>query len=164
MSRLQQDLIQKAYGIIGDATPLATDCGALCGAACCEGDGGMLLFPGEADILSGLSGFRLFRVPFGGRRVWWLSCEGQCDRTQRPLACRMYPLAPRIGPNGAVSAWRDLRAIAMCPLAREGRLAPGFMEAVNAAYELLADDPAILSFMEAISDEVATLDRLIRLL
>ena len=41
----------RAYAILGDLTPMMTDCGMLCGAACCQADedgqGGVHLFPGE---------------------------------------------------------------------------------------------------------------------
>lgn len=163
LSRFQQELLKEAFEIIGGATPLATDCGALCDAVCCKGEGGMLLFPGEADMLSGLPGFRLYRVPYGLRRVWWLSCAGYCDREIRPLACRMYPLAPRVDAEGQVSAWRDLRAIGTCPIVRAEPFDPRFEDAVEKAFRLLARDPAMLSFMRTVSDEIEALDRLIRL-
>ena len=41
-----------------DLTPLLTDCGALCGAACChsdaDGQGGVYLFPGEETLYAGV--------------------------------------------------------------------------------------------------------------
>ena len=53
-------LILEACEIIGALTPLAGDCGALCGAACCQpdedGQGGMFLFPGERALLAGKAG------------------------------------------------------------------------------------------------------------
>ena len=41
--------VSRARRLLADLTPLQTDCGALCGGACCKGDEGtgMLLFPGE---------------------------------------------------------------------------------------------------------------------
>ena len=45
------DAILRARALIGPLTPMITDCGALCGAACCQpdedGQGGVYLFPGE---------------------------------------------------------------------------------------------------------------------
>ena len=72
-----------------DLTPLAFDCGRLCGSHCCQGgaDAGMRLFPGEtAD-----SGFTVRDTADGGRL---LLCGGHCDRRVRPLACRIFPLFP----------------------------------------------------------------------
>ena len=43
--------LRDCYEILGDLTPLKSNCGKLCGAACCEsdetGENGMLLFPYE---------------------------------------------------------------------------------------------------------------------
>ena len=40
VSTLKQynDLYKKAYEILGDLTPLESDCGELCSAACCKGN------------------------------------------------------------------------------------------------------------------------------
>ena len=42
-----QVFYEKINNIIGDSTPFEKDCGMLCGAACCMGEGGMYLFPHE---------------------------------------------------------------------------------------------------------------------
>ena len=57
---------------------------------------GMVLFPGEVGLVSGGAGFRLFRILYMGAPAWFLVCEGVCDRRKRPLACRIFPLAPHI--------------------------------------------------------------------
>ena len=53
---MHTDVIAHAYTLIGEKTPLMTDCGALCGAACCQpdedGQGGVYLFPGEEALLA----------------------------------------------------------------------------------------------------------------
>ena len=53
MTRKQKRIYQKAFHLLQNATPLRTDCGVLCGKACCKGDdmAGMLLFPGEPPAL-----------------------------------------------------------------------------------------------------------------
>ena len=52
---MQLDTILRAYAAIGERTPLCSDCGALCGAACCESDGdgqgGVDLLPGEESLI-----------------------------------------------------------------------------------------------------------------
>ena len=52
---MNSEILDRAYAAIGDLTPMLTDCGALCGAACCQtdedGQGGVHLFPGEAARL-----------------------------------------------------------------------------------------------------------------
>ena len=48
---MNTDTVLQARALVGGLTPLKSDCGALCGAACCQADedgqGGMYLFPGE---------------------------------------------------------------------------------------------------------------------
>ena len=89
--RFENDSLNKLYELLADATPLRSDCGALCGAACCRGDekDGMLLFPGERDYYIGREGFRIRRS--GEYDAEYLVCEGSCDRNDRPLSCRIYP-------------------------------------------------------------------------
>ena len=47
---MDRDILERAWAAIGALTPMRTDCGALCGAACCgtdpDGQGGVHLFPG----------------------------------------------------------------------------------------------------------------------
>jgi hypothetical protein len=94
------ELYSKAYRILDQATPLATDCGLLCNKACCDGgedDLGMYLFPGEELILSDLSYFRILPTDIqleNGSHILLANCDGKCDRRFRPLACRIFPLTP----------------------------------------------------------------------
>ena len=85
------ELIKKAYEIIGNKTPLKSDCGRLCGAACCKGDDetGMLLFPGEEDLCT-CDEFKIIQTDYS---LPLLVCDGTCNRDRRPLACRIFPLA-----------------------------------------------------------------------
>ena len=113
-------LILEAYEIIGSLTPLAGDCGALCGAACCQpdedGQGGMFLFPGEKSLLAGESWCRV-APSVGPGDV--LTCLAPCPREKRPLACRIFPLTPVwTGENWTVRM--DARARPMCPLCSSG--------------------------------------------
>ena len=45
------DVLDRARELLENVTPMKTDCGKICGAACCQPDeedlNGMLLFPGE---------------------------------------------------------------------------------------------------------------------
>lgn len=148
-------LVMIAYGMIGEATPLRRNCGELCGAACCQGqDAGMLLFPGEADLLSDIPDFRMYRIRYGGRRTWLLVCGDTCERARRPLACRIFPLAPYVGQDGAVTAVMDPRAQDMCPLYDGEPLDGEFVAAVEKAFVMLAKDPDMLEFLQRISREL----------
>ena len=46
-----EKLIIEAIDIIGGAAPLNFDCGTLCDRACCVGEGYMMVFPGEMNLL-----------------------------------------------------------------------------------------------------------------
>ena len=138
-----------------NVTPLKKDCGRVCGARCCrplEGEEtGMLLFPGEEDAYAGLEGWTVRPVARGSLVV----CPGTCDRDRRPLSCRLFPLLPLIGDDGNIRVVTDLRAKAVCPLARQGKSAldPAFIDAVREAGELLArsDDQAV--FLDMLAEE-----------
>ncbi|MCL2121796.1 MAG: hypothetical protein FWH28_06045 [Clostridiales bacterium] len=106
---------QMAYARFRRLTPLSIDCGLLCGKRCCQGgdNEGMILFPEEETppamhILTGndINGYPL-RVAV---------CPGRCRRRTRPLACRLFPLAPYLDSEGKLSAIPDPRAKFMCPL------------------------------------------------
>ena len=112
--------MQKAYDLIGDKTPLKTDCGALCSARCCgtddDGQGGVWLYPGEAENLSGEDWCALTEREEGTL----VSCSAMCDREKRPFGCRIFPLAPVEREDGSWTVRMDARAKAICPVAERG--------------------------------------------
>lgn len=153
--------IRTARSLIGEATPLRFDCGLVCGRACCrEGEQGegMLLFPGEERLYGALpEGFALSRsrqVP----NTLLLSCSGRCNRADRPLACRFFPLVPlavRDG-DGAVRLRLSLdrRAWPVCPLMDSGLsgFAPQFTQACRAAARALFMSEQQRLFLLRLSD------------
>lgn len=148
------DVLKKARERLAEITPLKTDCGRVCGARCCrsmEGEEtGMLLFPGEETEYRGKPGWKLKETPAGMLAV----CPGHCERSERPLACRIFPLLPVIR-EGAVKAAADQRAKAVCPLLRQGirGMNPAFTDAVREAGKLLAGEPAQRAFLERLTEE-----------
>lgn len=142
--------ILRAYALIGDRTPMLTDCGLLCGAACCQADadgqGGVYLFPGEEALLEDCAWGHIEDAPFAPMLV----CDGPCDRERRPLGCRVFPLTPVRGKNGRWTVRMDARARAMCPLAASGigGLDPQFVRAVRDALRVVAEDPEGDAFLE----------------
>lgn len=147
------EAIKEARSLLESVTPLKTDCGRVCGGACCQcdedGQGGMLLFPGEemfyVDPLP--AGFALSESRELGIKCLLLTCEGHCDRKNRPLSCRLFPLLPT--ENGAVL---DRRGWAVCPLMEYGKqgLNPAFVRAVQAAGRVLYTCPEHRAFLNAI--------------
>ena len=148
------DALFSAREKLNHVTPLKRDCGRVCGARCCrscEGEEtGMLLFPGEEALYRDKEGWKTVETAAGRMAV----CSGVCDREERPLACRMFPLIPVIR-EGKIRAAVDLRARAVCPLARQGLRAmdPAFADAVREAGEILAADEKQRGMLETLTAE-----------
>ena len=149
---MNDELLERAYRRVGGLTPMLTDCGALCGAACCradaDGQGGVFLFPGEAMRLADRRWVEAVR-PGGIAPV--MMCDGTCERDARPLGCRIFPLTPVRGKNGRWTVRMDARARAMCPLVSSGigGLDPAFVKAVRDALRIVAEDPEGDAFLES---------------
>ena len=155
--------VARCRALLRDVTPLQEDCGRLCGAACCRSlpgeETGMLLFPGEEACYEGRADFRMKPTPAGTLLI----CGGVCDRGERPLACRMFPLLP-LWRDGAVKVAVDARSRAVCPLAEMGLrgLREDFRAAVRRCGELLAEDDEQRAFLIRLTrthDELRALRR-----
>lgn len=135
-----QQAVQLARECLETITPLESDCGAKCGGACCrsmEGEEtGMLLFPGEEAFYAQREGWKLLHGSAGSVIV----CPGHCERSQRPLSCRLFPLLPVVR-SGEVRAAMDQRARAVCPLFVCGvrGMREEFREAVREAGRILME-------------------------
>lgn len=170
-------LMAQAWALLDEVTPLPADCGTVCGRACCrgengevsgaggaqgepksalrkgEGAAGMLLFPGERELLEQrrapvqAPGFRFYAAAGGILAV----CSGSCDRRCRPLACRIFPLYPHLDrETGRIRAVYDPRAWRVCPLVRENawvRLDRHFVRTVRTVGRLLAQDEDCRRFL-----------------
>lgn len=154
-----ESFYKQLYARIGALTPLKSDCGRLCGGACCAIDDelpGMYLFPGEEALYAGRPGFTIRRATLTGYGpVALLDCGGACDRTLRPLSCRVFPLAPRVM-GDAVQVRLDPRGRAVCPLSRgsRGALHSVFVAAVQQVFEELLQNPDTAPFVRALSREI----------
>lgn len=151
------DAVQAARDILKDITPLKTDCGRVCGAACCApdetGKGGMLLFPGEEKLYDVLpEGFEILPddsvIPEGKLLV----CKGRCDREMRPLSCMFFPLRPTF--RGDVRM--DRRGLYVCPLAEYGvgGLNPEFVAAARSAAQVLAQQDETREYLRALGAHI----------
>lgn len=122
----------------------------------------MRLFPGEAVLLTGLPGFTLLPDENGVLLV----CEGRCDRRNRPLACRFFPLFPHLDAQGRIRAVYDPRAWRVCPLVREHShvpLQPAFVRGVRHVGRLLTEDPACREELRRQAAEIDEINRFLRL-
>lgn len=156
--------IQAARELLKDLTPLKTDCGAYCGGACCKSDSadeeGMLLFPGEEAAYCDCAWARVKPAQFEGlSQAHILVCDGRCPRDERPLACRLFPVAPHKTAGGFKAAL-DRRAFAVCPLAGYGMSAfdRAFANACTQAFDALSQDDECREYLtawSALMDEYA---------
>lgn len=148
---MQPETILRAYAAIGERTPLCSDCGALCGAVCCEtdcdGQGGVDLLPGEEDLLGGAEWMEPAHDPYMDAPM--IRCKAMCDREKRPFLCRIFPLCPVMGKDGRWTVRMDARARAMCPLTRGGvrGLDPEFVRGCVRAVRILAEEPDGADFL-----------------
>lgn len=151
--------IERARALVENLTPLHADCGRICGGACCQGsaDEGMLLFPGEESLYAGNDRYtlRLLGKELGGSPLTLFVCDGTCRRSERPLACRLFPLLARFDAQGQLTMCMDPRARAVCPLCASGvtGLSRDFVHAAQQACDVLMEDPVCAAFLRALSDQ-----------
>lgn len=137
-------------------TPLRADCGEICSKACCKGDEntGMLLFPLEETTLTVKeeNGIRL------------AVCGGECDRSERPLSCRIFPFFPMVNDKGEIEAVIDSRGFGVCPLVEhsaEVKFDRRFLRTVRRAGKILMRDEDTRAFMTKMSEEIKAQEELI---
>lgn len=162
MSNSQSGFFDKAYRLLEYCTPLPVDCGPLCLGACCKGeeDAGMLLFPGEEERFVGLKDFEIIDTDYiieDGNVVKLLLCNAKCDRSTRPLGCRIFPLFGFVTPEGKIEVRVDPRALEICPLAFVG-LEEGFSKEfileVKKVFEILMKDKSCANFIEIMTEQL----------
>ena len=150
--------LKNAYAVLKYATPLEnTDCGEICGAACCAGSENdcMFLLPYEDEIVK-QNNFTTKKTDgnFGCPAV---ICHGTCNRNTRPLACRFFPLFPAVTEKDGkikVSVITDPRA-SVCPLTLENvRIPRSFERAVRKAGLYLTRDDEICDYLKKLTSEL----------
>ena len=148
---MNMEIIRRAYEAIGEKTPMESDCGALCSAACCftdeDGQGGVNLLPGEEAQLQNIDWGKIDRDPHMDAPM--LMCTDMCEREIRPFLCRIFPLCPVTGKSGRWTVRMDARARAVCPLTRTGLngLDPEFVRGCVKAVRIIAEDPEGEAFL-----------------
>lgn len=159
-------LYLQLYKLFDDTTPVKVDCGGLCNKLCCDGtDSGMLLFPGEYEVFKLLEPDWMsidktdmyykhdnikYRVPI-------IFCNGNCDRFQRPLSCRIFPLTPHLDNDGKLEIIIDPRAKSICPLAKGFFIEDfdqRFVKNIERAFKLLMKNARFKSFMKVYTEYI----------
>ncbi len=161
-----------AYSLLDEITPLKYDCGNLCGGLCCENNGkdgetlGMWLLPFEREILEKTQEYTFGTADDNLETVF---CNGKCQRSMRPFACRIYPfyanISKKIGERSKISIKIDPRAKLSCPIAmKDSFLRPSiqFMSCAKAAVRTLMMDDAIAKDLTEISDFLSEIEEMQR--
>lgn len=155
-----KEAVLAAKELLENVTPLKFDCGKTCGAACCaadeDGQGGMVLFPGEEALYADVpDGMRLtpYDAIMPGQTL--LTCSGSCDRSMRPLSCMLFPLTPVIEENDGRETLKirmDPRAYAVCPLCEGGvrGMDAQFVQCVREAARILSKCPEHRAYFKAL--------------
>ncbi|MBR4766220.1 MAG: hypothetical protein IK085_05585 [Clostridia bacterium] len=158
MTHSAERALKNAYAVLKYETPLGnTDCGTVCGAACCSGSENdcMFLLPFEDELVN-QNGFTICNTD-GNYGYPAVICDGTCIRNARPLACRFFPLFPAItGNDGAekVTVIADPRA-SVCPLTLENvEISRSFRRAVHKAGLYLSRDDEIRAYLKKMTAEL----------
>lgn len=154
----------KLYKMLENVTPLTVDCGQLCDGACCavtDEITGMYLFPGEKVMYDPMPEWgELHDIDFtydGGKSVDLFTCPGTCDRSLRPLSCRIFPLVPYAKRGGELEIRMDIRGRGMCPLATAMNpcdLDALFVERVTMAMQLCMKVRDTREFIYSLSESI----------
>ncbi|MBE7010658.1 MAG: hypothetical protein E7418_04120 [Ruminococcaceae bacterium] len=157
MSTHISELYKQVYKRLDDVTPLTVDCGELCDKLCCRGDeeSGMYLFPGEERLFIENKNYSVLPTDFiaNSRPVQLVVCHGPCTRTDRPLACRIFPFFPHYKRDEGLRIALDPRA-RLCPLTSPEAtpyISKKFLRRLEKVFSLLIKFPEIAAYLEAIT-------------
>jgi hypothetical protein len=167
-STIRRNTYRAIYRLLDRVSPLSTDCGQLCSAACCNcgGDGsneestdfemGIYLLPGEDKLFSRKESWLKwsfedaedFEFPDSwSGKVYFVRCKTppHCPRELRPLQCRFYPLAPYLTEKGELNLILSPTELPYtCPLIAERLpLQKSFIQATFTVWKRLIKDPMI---------------------
>lgn len=158
MNKIKNPALREAYERLYHKTPLGFyNCGRLCDGLCCRGDEqGMWLFPYEEEYFRGKEGFEICETE-GNYGYPMVICSGECNRAERPLACRIFPLFPLVTEDDGkiqIKIIFDPRA-GMCPLVRENKAVDAsFIKEIYKSTRCLIRDEKILEYLKAVSAEL----------
>ncbi len=120
----------------------------------------MLLFPGEEVLFTNKQGFEIIDTDYvlpSGFVVKLLLCNEACQRDERPLACRIFPLMGFVAEDGEIEVKIDPRAVIVCPLAMVGLeegITTEFILKVKKTFEILMKDPRCEEFIKIMTAQL----------
>lgn len=167
-STIRRNTYRAIYRLLNKVSPLPTDCGQLCAAACCNcgGDGsnedsldfdmGIYLLPGEEKLFTRQEEWLKWSIEYAEDyefpdswtgKVYFARCKTppHCPREMRPLQCRFYPLAPYLTEKGELKLILSPTELPyQCPLiADKIALQDSFVKATLTVWKHLIRDPLI---------------------
>ena len=171
-SKLTKEQYEKIYKMLDKVSPIDTDCGLLCGAACCTigktagaEEMGIYLLPGEEklhdrkdDWLSwSVEKAEDYEFPDSWKgALYFVRCVDppHCPREKRPIQCRSFPLLPHLDENDVLSmVYNDYDIPYRCPLIDdEIPLNDDFVETTLKAWAMLIEDPLIYDLVKMDSE------------
>ena len=172
-STLTKEQFEKIYKMLDAVSPLDSDCGLLCGAACCNigktagaEEMGIYLLPGEEKhhdrhdpwLKWDIEKAEDFEFPESWKGpVYFVHCQTPpiCPREKRPIQCRSFPLLPHLDEDDNLTmVYNDYDLPYNCPLIDdEIPLNDDFVEVTTEAWRLLIQDPLIYDLVK--QDSVA---------
>ena len=180
MNNVTERTYRAIYRLLDRVSPLDTDCGALCNAACCTSayeDGeemGIFLLPGEEALHSPddewLDWSEESAEELGFPDSWpetvnFVHCKTppHCPREKRPIQCRSFPLTPHLNEDGEMSlVYNDLDLPYRCPLIDEQTsLNDSFVQATETVWKHLIRDPRIRDLVR--EDSIAREEAILQL-
>ena len=166
-SSIREETYREIYSTLNEVSPVAFDCGMICGQACCEVvhgevETGMFLLPGEEKVHDRYDSWLTWSsVPVEEcsypdswkGRVYFVQCCGpeHCHREKRPIQCRTYPVLPHMKEDGTLClVYNDIYLRYSCPLIEtQTPLQESFLRATLSAWRTLIRDPLIRDMVEA---------------
>lgn len=152
---------QRIYDWTSKDSPLSSeyDCGKLCGSICCADTDsyGIYLLPGEETIFTRQEDWLEWEVQDASDSgfpdswngsVYFLICNGHCERDKRPMQCRTYPVAPHLTKEGEfILVIETLETKYHCPLIDNPKYQNDFseewMQNLYRSWAMLLNDPLI---------------------
>lgn len=163
-SSIKKQTYKAIYRLLDKVSPINEDCGKLCDAACCtcqDENMGIYLLPGEEKNFTRQEDWLAwdwiiaedYEFPDSWHgKVPFLQCTSApfCDRKNRPLQCRTFPLAPHLDDDGQLyMIYHSGELPYQCPLlSGDITLNMDFIKATYTAWAHLIRDPLIYDLVE----------------
>lgn len=173
-SSIKKDTFKAIYRLLDKVSPIDTDCGLLCGSACCtceepsdaeyENDDfslGIYLLPGEEKLFTGYEDWldwsweyaEDYEFPESWHgKVYFLKCRNApfCHRKMRPMQCRIFPLTPHLDEDGNLfMIYQSGQLPYDCPLISDRiKLNDDFLKANYTVWKHLIRDSLIYDLVE----------------